>query len=82
MKKLMFAATVTAGLAAFGDGIESDNTVGYTQFNLTGGKQDIAGTPFVSTGGTSFNIQGLTLSDPTDAKDWIKVYNPLTGRYD
>ena len=29
MKKLMFAAAVAAGLAAFGDGIESANTVGY-----------------------------------------------------
>ncbi len=31
MKKLMFAAAVAAGLAAFGDGIESANTVGYQQ---------------------------------------------------
>lgn len=30
MKKLMFAAAVAAGLAAFGDGIESANSVGYT----------------------------------------------------
>ena len=29
MKKLMFAAAVAAGLVAFGDGIESANTVGY-----------------------------------------------------
>ena len=29
MKKLMFAAAVAAGLAAFGEGIESANTVGY-----------------------------------------------------
>ena len=31
MKKLMFAAAVAAGLVAFGDGIESANTVGYQQ---------------------------------------------------
>ena len=30
MKKLMFAAAVAAGLVAFGDGIESANSVGYT----------------------------------------------------
>jgi hypothetical protein len=30
MKKLMFAAAVAAGLVAFGEGIESANTVGYT----------------------------------------------------
>ena len=30
MKKLMFAAAVAAGLAAFGEGIESANSVGYT----------------------------------------------------
>ena len=27
------------------------------------------------------SIQSITLSDPTDAKDWIKVYNPATGTY-
>ena len=40
MKKVMFAAAVAAGLVAFGDGIESSNTVGYQNreigaFNLT-----------------------------------------------
>ena len=80
MKKVMFGLAAAAAIAAFG--IESANTVGYATFSLTGGKQDIAGTPFVSVGGSSFSIQDLTLSDPTDAADWIKVYNPLTGRYD
>ena len=80
MKKVMFGLAAAAAIAAFG--IESANTVGYATFSLTGGKQDIVGTPFVSVGGSSFSIQDLTLSDPTDATDWIKVYNPLTGRYE
>ena len=80
MKKVMFGLAAAAAISAFA--IESANVVGYTTFNLTGGKQDIAGTPFVSVGGSSFSIQNLTLSDPTDATDWIKVYNPLTGRYE
>ena len=29
MKKLMFTAAVAAGLAAFGEGLESANTVGF-----------------------------------------------------
>ena len=37
MKKLMFAAAVAAGLVAFGDGIESANTVGYGQSDLRSG---------------------------------------------
>jgi hypothetical protein len=32
MKKLMFTAAVAAGLVAFGDGIESQNTVGYLTY--------------------------------------------------
>ena len=36
MKKLMFAAAVAAGLAAFGDGIESANTVGYLNQTVVG----------------------------------------------
>jgi len=80
MKKVMFGLAAAAAISAFA--IESANVVGYTTFSLTGGKQDIAGTPFVSVGGSAFSIQNLTLSDPTDAADWIKVYNPLTGRYD
>ena len=37
MKKLMFVAAVAAGLVAFGDGIESANTVGYLNNNLVNG---------------------------------------------
>ena len=37
MKKLMFTAAVAAGLAAFGTGIESANTVGYQEKELTFG---------------------------------------------
>ena len=30
----------------------------------------------------ALNIQDVTLSAPTDAVDWIKVYNPVSGKYE
>ncbi len=46
MKKLMFAAAVAAGLAAFGDGLESANTVGYTEQDVAQGEYVLAGIQF------------------------------------
>ncbi len=41
MKKVMFAAAVAAGLVAFGDGIESMNTVGYLTYESGTGIENI-----------------------------------------
>ena len=41
MKKLMFVAAVAAGFAAFGDGIESANTVGYQTYLSGAGIENI-----------------------------------------
>ena len=41
MKKVMFAAAVAAGLVAFGDGIESQNTVGYLAYESGAGIENI-----------------------------------------
>ncbi len=41
MKKLMFAAAVAAGLVAIGDGIESQNTVGYLSYESGMGIENI-----------------------------------------
>ena len=62
--------------------VESGNIVGYSTFQLAAGQQDLAAAPFVSVGTKSIGIQSVTLSDPTDAADWIKIYNPLTGKYE
>ena len=62
--------------------VESSNIVGYTTISLNAGKQDIMGAPFVSVAAKSFSIQNLTIADPTDAVDWIKVYNPVNGKYE
>ena len=54
MKKLMFAAAVAAGLAAFGEGgIESANTVGFQQTDLVQNKNVILAVQFEGTDGTT-----------------------------
>ena len=58
MKKLMFAAAVAAGLVAFGDGIESANTVGYENTAMRAGSSLY--TPmFAEVGVAQMNIQDL-----------------------
>ncbi len=91
MKKLMFAAAVAAGLVAFGDGIESANTVGYNTKALTAGKFAILGIQFEGTdGSTDINaiVNGLTGVEYDDAFAFrataphIQVPNATTGGYD
>ena len=84
MKKLMFAAAVAAGLAAFGDGIESANTVGFkttstgTDLYLTGGMC------FVTCGSTdgTFRLGDLKLEGSTWGSDWIQFIDPTTSIFD
>ena len=57
MKKLMFAAAVAAGFVAFGDGIESANTVGYQTFTCQPNTWYLLGAQFESTSGSSLTIQ-------------------------
>lgn len=59
MKKLMFTAAVAAGLVAFGDGLESVNTVGYGQNVLREGYSLVAA-QFTGTGNTALSLDGLT----------------------
>ena len=53
----MFAAAVAAGLVAFGDGIESANTVGYQTFTCQPNTWYLLGAQFESTSGSSLTIQ-------------------------
>ena len=92
MKKLMFAAAVAAGLAAFGDGIESANTVGYQQTGLVQNKNVILAVQFEATDGTtklSKLLEGTTVTGVDFSEDnaWqnlapqISVIN-ASGVYD
>ena len=67
MKKLMFAAAVAAGLAAFGDGIESANTVGYQEKDLTLGNNDFVIQTFLPMGKTTATTK---LGDIKVTDDW------------
>ena len=49
MKKVLFAAAVAAGLVAFGDGIESANTVGYQTISVEQGSWALLGAQFEGT---------------------------------
>ena len=62
MKKLMFTAAVAAGLAAFGDGIESNNTVGYNTAT-SGADNNFITVPFNAVGYNTADIQQIGISD-------------------
>ena len=64
MKKLMFAAAVAAGLVAFGDGIESANTVGYSSTAVAANTWYMAGVQFTDTAtGTGISLQDFVKGD-------------------
>ena len=63
MKKLMFAAAVAAGFAAFGDGLESANTVGYLNNGGTVAGLNLLAPGFVDVGLTSTKLQGLKVTN-------------------
>ncbi len=75
MKKLMFAMAAAAGLMAFGDGIESANTVGYTTKAVEASKFYLIGTQFNKTGDDSAGSVGMN--------DLIKLSSTIAaGLYD
>ena len=63
MKKLMFAVAVAAGFAAFGDGLESANTVGYLNNGGTVAGLNMVGPGFQDVGLTSTKLMGLKVSN-------------------
>ena len=85
MKKVMFAAAVAAGLAAFGDGIESANTVGYQQIELTS-KNTIVGINFLGTDGNAMSLNdavpyvtGMTQGNAAATADNIQIQTSTGG---
>ena len=84
MKKLMFAAAVAAGLAAFGEGIESANTVGYQTTTVKPNGMTMIGIQFTDTGSTdgiSINsIKGDFTAGPTSGEaDNLMVWDAVNG---
>ena len=90
MKKLMFAAAVAAGLVAFGDGIESANTVGYSSIAVTANTWYMAGVQFTDTAtGASISLNDFVKGDFEAKAFWddelaiapiIQIYS-ATGGY-
>ena len=70
MKKLMFAAAVAAGLAVFGEGIESANTVGYNTVNPEY-TYTMFSIPFTAVGGESLTLDSINAEFAED--DEIQV---------
>ena len=71
MKKVMFAAAGAAGLAAFGTGLESANTVGYQDKSVELDGMFMMGSGFLTVGSStdSYSIQSLIPQYPADAED-------------
>lgn len=68
MKKLMFTAAVAAGLAAFGTGIESANTVGYTKQDfMAKSTYYMMGSQFETAAGATLKLADLDFGDMTGA---------------
>jgi len=79
MKKLMFTAAVAAGLAAFGDGIESQNTVGYQEKELAFGVNDFVVQTFLPMGKTAATTKlgDIKVTDEWDpGSDYIATLTP------
>ena len=84
MKKLMFAAAVAVGLVAFGEGIESANTVGYQTTTVKANDMTMIGIQFTDTGSTdgiSINsIKGdFTGGLSTGDSDNLYVWDAVNG---
>jgi len=91
MKKLMFAAAVAAGFAAFGEGLESSNTVGFNTKAVEAAKFYILGVQFEATDGTmDINklVTGFTGESQLQNENFtatapqIQIPNSTTGGYD
>ena len=79
MKKVMFAAAVAAGLVAFGDGIESANTVGYNDADFSGKTMVCVGVPFTTVGATTFKLGDLTAEGFDAGSDLLQTIDPDTA---
>ena len=86
MKKLMFAMAAAAGLMAFGEGIESNNTVGYSTTSVAADTWYMAGVQFTDTAtGTGISLQDFMKGDFEATSFWdddlgdapqVQIYGP------
>ena len=84
MKKLMFVAAIAAGLVAFGEGIESANTVGYQTTTVKANGMTMIGIQFTETGSTDGiainGIKGDFTAGPTQGEaDNLYVWDAVNG---
>ncbi len=64
MKKVMFGLAAAAAIAAFGDGIESANTVGYNTLNwMSQSTYYMMGVQFETAAGASLKLSDLDFGD-------------------
>ena len=66
MKKIMFAAAFAAGLVAFGEGIESANTVGYATVDVADGQIV----------GLAIQFNDIVTENTIAVKDLVVLNNP------
>ena len=84
MKKVMFGLAAAAAIAAFGDGIQSANTVGYQNVTVKANDMTMIGIQFTDTGSTdgiSINsIKGdFTAGLSAGESDNLYVWDATTG---
>ena len=82
MKKVMFVAAVAAGLVAFGEGIESHNTVGYATQSAGSNAYPTLGAMFVTPGTTSFKLSNITAKNASYREDVIQYLDPALAKID
>ena len=86
MKKVMFAAAVAAGLVAFGEGLESNNTVGYNTADIQQIGISDGGAGTIGWGTENFSVwEGIpTVADGSEFVYWDASMDPAgeaTGCY-
>ena len=74
MKKLMFVAALAVGFVALGDGLESQNVVGYQSMDLTPGKQVMKGAMFVTVGDSALSLQEIRMDADTLADGTTQIW--------
>ena len=84
MKKLMFVAALAAGLVAFGDGIESQNLVGYSTLATGNNPAMSGGMMFVTcgSGDGTFRLGDIKMTGSTWGTDWLGFVDPVTSIID
>ena len=80
MKKLLIVAAATLCAAVMADGIESANTVGYSDADFTGKTMVCVGTPFFAVGdGAKFTLSNFAAEGFELGSDILQTIDPETA---